>query len=413
MILLKKHSLLLFGTALLLMTSCATVKKIHVEKPIDTRSRNIHFQKKQTFSLESIGLYASNDFATARLNGFEKVNDSTVTILITPENAPINNSAYYSFKLWSKTNKTYYLQFQYPERYSHRYIPKIKRSQGDWFPADSTVFQMTDSTATLKIKVTKKPVLVSAQESVSSLDTKNWYSKLIQGKEYVHVYSAGKSALNRNLPILDIYKNGTKNKPIVVLLTRQHPPELTGFFAFQSFLTTVLNESNLSHSFLDKYRLLVFPIVNPDGVDLGHWRHNAHGIDTNRDWGKYRQPEIRNITKYIVKTTKKDKTTVVLAIDFHSTQEDLYYTSETRKVTAHPAFIENWFAGIEAHLTEYNYKANDDRANSKQPVSKGWFLRYFKANAVTYEIGDETPRGFVKAKAVVAAKEMMKLLVKW
>ena len=397
-----------------LTISCATVKNIKTQKPIDTTSKKIHVQKKKIFSLEEIGLYATNQFDAARLNGFEKINDSVAKVIITPENTPINNSPYYSFKLWSKSEKTYYLKFEYPGKYGHRYIPKIKRGTNDWISADTVLnFKFDYKDALLKIKVSSDTVWVSAQEVVSSLDTKNWYRNIIKGKEYVHEYSAGKSFLKRNLPVLDIYKNTTKNKPIIVLLTRQHPPELTGYFAFQSFLTTLLNESDLSTSFLEKYRLLVFPIVNPDGVDLGHWRHNAGGIDTNRDWGRYRQPEIKNLTRHIVKATKKAKSTVVLGIDFHSTQEDMYYTSDSRDLTAHPDFIENWFIGIENNLTAYNYKPEQDRANSTQPVSKGWFLNYFKANAITYEIGDETPREFVKAKAEVAANEMMKLLLKW
>lgn len=408
----RSHAVLVI-LAVLLTTSCATVKRLKYPKPVDTSTKRIHVQTKKTFSLEEIGLYATNEFDAARLNGFEQVNDSTARVLITPENAPINNSAYYSFKLWSKTPKTYYLQFEYPEDYGHRYVPKIKRGTADWFSADSLQFTRTDSTATLKIAVNTDKVWVSAQEAFSSTDTKNWYRKLIKGKAYVREYSAGQSVLKRNLPVLDIYKGTTLNKPVVVLLTRQHPPELTGFFAFQSFLTTILNESDLSKSFLEKYRIIVFPIVNPDGVDLGHWRHNAGGIDTNRDWGKYRQPEIKSLTKYIVEATKKDKTTVVLGIDFHSTQEDLYYTSETRDWTAHPDFIDAWFMGIENNLKQYSYKPNDIRANSTQPVSKGWFLNYYKANAITYEIGDETPREFVRAKGEVAANEMMKILIKW
>ena len=35
---------------------------------------------------------------------------------------------------------------------------------------------------------------------------------------------------------------------------------------------------------MEKFRVLAFPLMNPDGVDLGHWRHNAGGIDLNRDW---------------------------------------------------------------------------------------------------------------------------------
>ena len=66
------------------------------------------------------------------------------------------------------------------------------------------------------------------------------------------------------------------------------------------FLNTILKENKLSSIFLDKYRILAFPLMNPDGVDLGHWRHNAGGVDTNRDWSFYHQPEIKTTVQYII-----------------------------------------------------------------------------------------------------------------
>ena len=71
-------------------------------------------------------LLASKQFDSARLNNFEKLNDSNVVAYITPENTPINNSTYYAFSIWSKVPRTFYLLFKYPKGYTHRYRPKIK-----------------------------------------------------------------------------------------------------------------------------------------------------------------------------------------------------------------------------------------------------------------------------------------------
>ena len=94
-----------------------------------------------------------------------------------------------------------------------------------------------------------------------------------------------RSEQNRDLIGLDIYNGEAKGKEMLVILSRQHPPELTGYFAMQSFIDELLNDTKLSNDFRKKYRILVYPMVNPDGVDLGHWRHNTGGIDLNRDWG--------------------------------------------------------------------------------------------------------------------------------
>ncbi|WP_299523172.1 M14 family metallopeptidase [uncultured Lutibacter sp.] len=353
----------------------------------------------------------SNDFDGARLNNVEKINDTLIAVSIYPENAPINNSAYYAFKIWSETHKNIYVQFKYPKDYEHRYIPKLKTEATEWESISNENVYLLDSIYTVKLALTKKPLIVAAQEIITSTDTKNWYSQLLYSNSNLARYKTiGKSVLGKPLPMLDLYIGDPKNKDIIVLLSRQHPPEISGFIAFQSFLETILNDSELSKTFFSKYRVLVFPIVNPDGVDLGHWRHNANGIDLNRDWGFYRQPEVKAITKAIVKASKKSKGKVILGIDFHSTQEDLYYTSHTIEGTTIPHFYDEWFGAIDTTFPDY--EPNEIRDDSTQPVSKGWFLTTFKATAVTYEIGDETARDFVKEKGKVAAIEMMKILNK-
>jgi len=405
---LKIFSFILFT---ILISSCSIVKPVIAEKPFDTSNKKIFLQEKRIFNLENIGVQLSNNFDAARLNNAEEINDTIISVSIYPENAPINNSAHYAFKIWAKNPKTTYVQFKYPKDYEHRYIPKIKTANSEWTPLSSENIMLIDSVYTIKLQLSKEPLTVAAQEIITSTDTKNWYSKIIQANaDFVHFKTIGKSVLGRDLPMLDIYNGDAESKDIVVLLSRQHPPEVTGFMAFQSFLETVLQNDEVSKSFFSKYRLLVFPIVNPDGVDLGHWRHNANGIDLNRDWGYYRQPEVKAVTKAIVKASKKSKGKVVLGIDFHSTQEDLYYTSHTLEGTTIPNFYDDWFSKIDA--TFPNYTPNEIRDDSTQPVSKGWFLSYFKATAITYEIGDETPRDFVKEKARVAAIEMMKILNK-
>ena len=402
---------IILGSLLLVIIGCSSLKKVAFKSPVDTTTKKIHLQKKAIYSIDDIGVYASNKFDGARLNGFEKVNDSTVQAIIKPENTPINNSAYYSFKIWSKKQRTLYIQFQYPKEFNHRYTPKIKTISSNWKALDSTNIYKRDDITFIKLAINKDTTWVSAQELVTSKDTENWYKSLIKGKEsYVYLKNVGISKLGRNLPVLDIYKGSKKQKPIIVLLTRQHPPEVTGFFAFQEFLKTILKENKLTTAFLNKYRVLAFPILNPDGVDLGHWRHNAGGVDTNRDWSEYNQPEIKQVVQFITKASKKDRGKIILGIDFHSTYHDVFYTNKTRKETTLPTFIDEWFATLETNIP--NYKVNEVASNSTKPVSKGWFLYGQKAVGITYEIGDATPRDKIKLVGSITAEEMMKIVLK-
>lgn len=389
--------------------SCSGIKNIKFPIDVDTTSKPITIQKKNIFSTENMEVFATNQFLGARLNGFEKVNDSIIKVRIEPENSPINNSAYYSFKTWASHTKQVYFLFEYPQEYAHRYTPKVKRGELPWRTIDSMNISEKDGNTLVIMNLDKDTTWISAQEVVSSKDTEKWITDLTKKKrDYVSLESAGKSTLGKNIPVLDIYKGTAKYKDIIVLVTRHHPPEVTGFFAFKEFLQTILEDSELSSKFLNEYRVLAFPILNPDGADLGNWRHNANGVDLNRDWGKYRQPEIRQLVQYITKKLKDDEGRLILGLDFHSTYEDVFYTNTEREKTSLPNFIDEWFEGLEKNIP--GYKVNEKPGISTKPVSKGWFLLAHGAVGITYEIGDQTPRDKIKLVGKVSAEEMMQIL---
>lgn len=389
--------------------NCSAPKPVAFKTPVDTTSRPITLQDKKTYELIDLGVFASNEFDGARLNGFEKINDSTAVVVINPENQPINNSPYYAFKSWAKQPKSFYFKFKYPEGFKHRYIPKIKTGN-TWAIIDSNSIFKNDSIVTIKLFLTSSPQTIAAQEIQSSKDVEQWFTKLAsENQSLVSVNSIGKTPLGRNIPVLDISKGLSTEKDVIVLLTRQHPPEVTGYYAFQSFLETILNGTKVSDEFLTKYHVIAFPIMNPDGVDLGHWRHNSGGVDTNRDWSIYNQPEILQAVTYIDRTLRKSKSKLILGLDFHSTWYDIFYTNEDRATTTMPNFIEDWFAALESNIP--NYKVNEASANSDKPTSKGWMLNGHNAVGITYEIGDQTPKEDIQIFGKVSAEEMMKIIL--
>ena len=388
---------------------CVTTPKILFEDPVDTKNKRISIQEKKIFSFEDLGIYFSNDFQGARLNDVIKKNDSSFIISIFPENEPINPSPFYAFKAWSRSSKNIFIEFNYPEGYKHRYFPKIF-SDGKWLLSDSSSFHELENKRILKLTLNNRPIIISGQELNSSDIVYSWVNEVIRGKErYVTFKKIGKSKLKRPFMVIDIYKGSPEEKPIIVLITRQHPPEVTGYFAFKSYLSTILDENDLSSNFLEKYRVLAFPLMNPDGVDLGHWRHNAGGIDLNRDWSVYNQKEIKTTVDFISKTLKENNSTLVLGLDFHSTYYDVFYTNEERASTSMPYFLDLWFSSLEKVIPEY--KVNEQPSVSKQPVSKGWFLNAHKAVGVVYEIGDDTPRDRIKLIGKESAISMMKIML--
>lgn len=409
----KRTTLLLFYIGLMcLMYACNTTRKAafySFPKPVDTRDKEILYQEKKTYSFADIGVYVSNEFDGARLNGCRVLNDSTIEASISPENAPINESAYYAMQIWSDEPRDLTVLLNYT-LHQHRYIPKISTNRSDWQLLDSTQVEVLHEgkQCAVRLPVGPKKTYLAAQELMTSSDVKAWCTALAKAPD-VAFSSIGKSKLDRDLYLLDIGEGDKKGKNIVVVMSRQHPPEVTGFLAMQAFVEEIMTDAPLSRAFRKKYRILVFPLVNPDGVDLGHWRHSAGGIDLNRDWAFYHQPETKTVADFIVQTEKSDKNDVILGLDFHSTWHDVYYTMIDSLQSDIPGFKNYWIDGIGQAIGDYT--PNDKPSGLGKPVSKGWFYTQFNAEGITYEIGDETPREFISIKGQVSAREMMQLLI--
>jgi cytosolic carboxypeptidase protein 6 len=111
----------------------------------------------------------------------------------------------------------------------------------------------------------------------------------------------------------------------VLVISRQHPPEVTGTIALVAFVEEITGNSPLAHEFRRHFRTHIVPIMNPDGVDLGHWRHNTRGVDLNRDWIDFLQPETRMVRVAFLRETSRPGAAVWFATDFHSTQRDVTY----------------------------------------------------------------------------------------
>lgn len=406
---------LIFTSIIALISSCSLWKYqadyVEANPKVDTRSRDIDYQDKRVYSFNEGELSFDNLFDGARLNDCSQLNDSTYQIYISPENEPINSSPWYAFRIISQSGDDIWLKMIY-ENAKHRYHPKISNDGKNWLKVtdDSIILSRSDSVALFRITPTTDTCWCAAQEVVDSKAVYDW-CKNHSSKSFVNLKSCGKSGLNKDLVVLDIHLGKKKKKPIVVILGRLHPPEVTGYYAMHSFVETIIEENELSRDFLEKYRVLVFPLVNPDGVDLGHWRHNAGGIDLNRDWGNYKQPEIRQIADYIVNESKKSKGDVLIGFDFHSTYRDIYYTNKIQP--ENPLikdFKDNWLKEIENRIDGYRVR---EEASVTKPVavSKSWFHEQLQAVGITYEIGDNTPREFIKTKGKISAHAMMQELL--
>lgn len=382
---------------------------------VDTKTRPIELQLKSTFDVGS-GIHFSNEFDGARLNGVALTAPDEVTVLITPENTPINGSPWYTFKIWSDTPKNIRLKITYFDGVSQRYYPKLSKDGINWTPLDSAKYRV-DSVSVEKgespkycefdLELNPDTLWVAAQELIVSKDINRWAEEMAE-KPFVTLSDFGKSKEGRPLKMLQIGDSAT-NK-YVMILSRQHPPEVTGWLAMKAFVERVCKEDELSDQFLKEYTVLVVPCLNPDGVDRGHWRNSAGGIDLNRDWQNFNQPETQQVRKYMQEKVLKGGTFYV-AIDFHSTFEDIFYTMAPELKGNMPGLIPKVIEAMSHDIPGYDPNIRPNEADAVKINSTVSIFHAFHAEAMTYEVGDETPRDLIKLKGELTATNLMELML--
>ncbi len=395
------YALVLF---ILTFNSCRLqykANKLVLEDIKDTTDKPIRLQEKRIWTFNSLSV--TNKFDGAALSEMIELNDSSYIAFIKPENEPINSSPWYAFMLKPKRESTKYITLDYGND-KHRYHPKLLKN-GQYTEVDSAAIEfISEHKIKIKLHLDTIATILCAQKLVTSTMSDQWLDSLSQVNDLPYkIYGSSKGG--RPLKYLELIKH--PGNPFIVLLCRQHPPEVTGWFAFQYFLEELVRNTKLNDDFLEKYNVLIYPVLNPDGVDEGFWRHNQGGVDLNRDWANYNQPEIRQTVDHIVRKSRKN---VVLALDFHSTYHDIFYTNnEALKPSRLPDFKDRWLNEMKTEMKEFEFE--EKTSMPKTPVSKNWFYKYFNAVGITYEIGDDTPINLIEQKGRLSARKMMEILI--
>ncbi len=403
-----KHHIFFVAFAVLLGQACTVKKLVSLQqvRKMDSSAVKIKLQGRKVFAFEKEGVFFSNNFAGARLNELEKINDSTFNITIEAENRPINPSPWFAFKVWGTNHKNVFINLSYPTA-KHRYKPKFTTNEIVWESIENIGLNKEKNKASFKIQLKTDTLTVAAQEIISSRQSYQWMDTLVKNtglNKQIIGYSIG------GKPIVALNSSKSNGKKLIVVVSRQHPPEVSGYMAMTAFVETLLGNSAMAKNFIKNYELVIIPMLNPDGVDEGNWRHNFGGVDLNRDWIDFKQPEIRAVKDYLLAKVKNQKAKIYFALDFHSTFNDILYTNQDTSITHQPGLVNNWIKGL--HEFEGDVKTKVEASTNTNNLSKAWIGRTFNAEALIYEVGDNTPRLYIKQKAQKSAEILMQELLK-
>ncbi|NGP87650.1 M14 family metallopeptidase [Fodinibius halophilus] len=375
-----------------------------------TTDKEIQPQHKRRIGVDGGSIWASNEFAGARMSDFYQVNDTLYRVVIEPENHPINNSPWYAFKIWSDTNKTIDLQLKYKHG-KHRYIPKLSNNGNQWRPIDTTKVRTdtTTGTATFELKVSAEPLWIAAQELLTWHSYRRWADSLAS-QHWVTLDTVGYSHQQRPIVKMNITQTEKdQSRGVLIITGRLHPPEVTGALASQIFINELTADTPLASQFRSEFEVWAYPFANPDGVQQGHWRHNAGGVDLNRDWKSFNQPETKAIRDDLAQIKDDTLRKVYYGIDFHSTDENIFYPINREIDTFPDDFTFHWIDSLKKAFPDYPVEV--EAFDTSSPITKNWIYHTFGADGVTYELNDRANRDSLRTVTQKSARIIMRQLL--
>ncbi|MCA8901566.1 MAG: hypothetical protein KDA53_09970 [Hyphomonas sp.] len=342
----------------------------------------------------------SGDFEGGRLSACRQEGDRRFALYFRPEDTPINPSSWYAFAIEQASPRELELSLNYVHGW-HRYVPKVSLDDGEtWAELEATPSR-EGKRATIRPPAAAGRVLIAGQPLFNLDRYRSWMDEL-ESHPGVERQTIGASEAGREIEAISF---GADGAPVLVLIGRQHPPEIPGAIAMQAFVNRLLEDDPLAVRFRQAFRVELIPVLNPDGVALGHWRHNTRGVDVNRDWGPFTQAESRAARDWMAQLGD-----LAVAIDFHGTRIDTLYTQPDDVPGERAGFPRDLSEALIRHLGARAPK-RDAAHNPDLPTSKTWIHTTYSIPALTYEVGDATPLPEIDETARVAAEVTMHLLL--
>jgi len=304
-----------------------------------------------------------SSFNGARLDSIEVLGADKYIVHIDPAFESVNKSPWFAFGVTAKSEKEIELQLDYG-KYKHRYIPKLSLDKKSWKKMHTSKIKIdtTSGIANLKLTVSSQKLYVAAQEIETSEDTYAWLDSILSKHEFLKKEIAGKTVkLHYNY----VVTSTSNTKKGIAIIARQHPPELPGgTIGFKAFFEELISNTEISKKFRNEFSIYAFPLLNPDGADFGNWRHNANGLDINRDWIDFTQPETQMVKTYFENKINEGNK-IRFALDFHTSYSGPYLlTLDSINEIKTKGIIPNWIKNIE---TNSQFKVEARRRSQELP----------------------------------------------
>lgn len=354
------------------------------------------------------GLNVDIDFTEAGRHDCIIGPDGSIVVAVDHEPAfieGINPSPWFAFRVTAEKARPATITLDYTD-YTHRYAPYASTDGKTWRKLADSALTLNErkTRATIKVDLAAGANWIAGQPMSPSNDNIDWTRNATSGRGFTET-KYGTSLEGR--PLVGFVGSGAIEA--IVILTRQHPPETSGQDAYRGFVERLMSRNDdKAISFRGRYRIILAPMPNPDGVDAGNWRLNAGGIDLNRDWGKFTQPETKALSEWIVAATGGRR--VVSMMDFHSTDKTTIYGPPLESAVPNIGllpYLKQVYDQTISPPPPWSYNHNPTGG-----TSKGWALETLKTPGLTVELWDQIPIADARKLGATTADALIEYFAK-
>ncbi len=220
---------------------------------------------------------------------------------------------------------------------------------------------------------------------------------------YVKVDSIGASAQGRAIWMISISGDGDSlgrvgepgtRKRRVFIHARTHPAEVQANYVAKEAIKFLLDSGSQSQVLRRDFIFNIVPMYNPDGVQLGHSRLNAHLVDLESNWDQQvLEPEVTTL-KRTFESYMKGPIPIEVALNLHSDQFNctrfffFHYAAGTSP--AYEDLERSFIAGAQSHfpggIKNWDFvRSWGDGTAARYPEGFWWLHFQEKVLALTYE----------------------------